>query len=360
MAASKIRLPAEWEPQDGVMLTWPHEATDWAPILARAEACFVAIAREIASRTRLLVACHDATLATHVAATLRAAGVDLGAVTLCIAPSDDTWARDHGPITVENAGALELRSFHFNGWGGKFPARRDDAINGVLAEAGVFAAPLRPRTLELEGGAIESDGKGTILTTSACVLNANRNDGGLSRVEAEAALAAALGAERVLWLEHGHLEGDDTDSHVDTLARLAPGADGQGGTIVYQRCDDPADAHFADLEAMQAELRALRRADGSPYTLLPLPWPRPAHDEDGHRLPATYANYLILDEAVLVPTYADPSDSAALAVVAQAHPGREVVGIDCRVLIEQHGSLHCVTMQLPRGTLASPSREESR
>ncbi|MEY3014654.1 MAG: hypothetical protein RIT45_3389 [Pseudomonadota bacterium] len=352
MSEPSIRLPAEWEPQDGVMLTWPHAETDWAPLLDRAQACFVAIAAAVAARSQLLVVCHDAAVRKTVQAQLAAAGVALERVHLALAPCDDTWARDHGPITVETPAGLRLRSFHFNGWGGKFPALQDDAINVRLGEIGVFAAPVEVVELELEGGAIESDGRGTILTTSACLLNDNRNNGGLSRAQAEAALARELGATRVLWLEHGHLEGDDTDSHVDTLARLAPGADGQGHTIVYQRCDDVADDHYGDLAAMERELQALRTADGAPYDLLALPWPRPAYDDEGHRLPATYANYLILDDAVLVPTYADPADAAALAVVAAAHPGREVVGIDCRALIEQHGSLHCVTMQLPRGTLA--------
>lgn len=351
------RLPAEWEPQDGVLLTWPHADSDWAPILAEVEPVFVEIAVAIARSERLVVACHDGALQARVEALLRAAGVDAGAAAdaharLFCVPSDDTWARDHGPICVTDGGAAPLPlSFRFRGWGGKFPAERDDAITGALSALGAFARDARRLELELEGGAIESDGRGTLLTTRSCVLNANRNDGGIRLADAERAFAQQFGAHRVLWLSHGHLEGDDTDSHIDTLVRLAPGADGRGETLVYQGCDDADDPHHADLSAMRDELRALRTATGTPYTLLALPWPQAQHDDVGERLPATYANYLILNDAVLVPTYDDPADAAALQVVAMAHPGRAILGIDCRWLIWQHGSLHCVTMQLPRGSL---------
>ena len=351
-AASTVRLPAEWEPQDGVQLTWPHAATDWAPILAEVEACFCAIAAAVTRFEPLLIVCHDAAVRARVDSQLREAGVDMTRVQLVQLPSNDTWARDHGAITVERDGVTQPLSFRFNGWGGKFEASLDDAINAGLDAAGVFSAAVQAIDIELEGGAIESDGRGTVLTTSECLCNPNRN-GGLSRHQAEDVLRAHLGAERVLWLDHGYLAGDDTDSHVDTLARLAPGADGAGETIVYVACDDPDDEHAEALAAMLAQLQAMRTASGAPYTLLPLPWPRATFDDDGDRTPATYANYLIINGAVLVPTYDYPADAEALAVVARAHPGREVVGVDCRALILQHGSLHCVTMQWPRGVWAS-------
>ena len=200
--------------------------------------------------------------------------------------------------------------------------------------------------LVLEGGSTESDGRGTILTTAECLLNPNRSPH-LTQEEIEATLGASLGADRFLWLEHGFLAGDDTDSHVDTLARLCP-----DDTIVYVRCDDPGDEHHPALAAMEAELRGFRTREGKPYRLVPLPWPRPQTDSEGHRLPATYANFLVINGAVLVPTYGDRSDAAALAAVGSAFPGREAIGIDCRPLILQHGSLHCVTMQLPKGVLS--------
>jgi agmatine deiminase len=274
---------------------------------------------------------------------LRAAGVADNAVTVVAQPLNDTWTRDFGPITVlEKGGAPVLLDFGFNGWGLKFRADEDNQATRRLHAAGhLGAAPLETPGLILEGGAIESDGAGTILTTSHCLLSPNRNPH-LDRVGVETALGDWLGARRVLWLEHGRLTGDDTDSHVDTIARLCP-----DNTIAYLRCDDPKDEHFADFAALEAELRRLRTAAGKPYRLVALPWAAPRFD-DGQRLPATYANFLICNGAVLVPAYGDVTrDAAACVAVAEACPGHAVAGVDCSALILQHGSLHCMTMQIP-------------
>ncbi|MDT8423623.1 MAG: agmatine deiminase family protein [Desulfuromonadales bacterium] len=336
------RLPAEWEAQDGVLLAWPHKNTDWEPLLADVEAAYCAIIGAILrfETVLLVVDC-----APTVSVKLQSAGIDLDQVRLYEIPTDDTWARDFGPLTVMNDNAPRLLDFTFTGWGGKFPATQDNAVTRMLAKQNAFAPlPLETVDLILEGGGIESDGHGTLLTTTACLLNPNRN-AQLDRAAVEAELTRYFGAKRILWLNHGYLAGDDTDSHIDTLARLAP-----KDTLVYQSCTDPADEHYAALQAMAAELRGFRTMEGAPYRLLPLPWPRPRYDA-GDRLPATYANFLIINGAVLVPTYADPADAAALAVVAAAFPDREIIGINCCALIRQHGSLHCVTMQLPRGVL---------
>lgn len=336
------RLPAEWEPQDGVLLAWPHEGTDWAPVLGRVEPVFVEIARQVSRFERTLIATAEA---ERVRTLLVEAGASLHRVNLWDVATDDTWARDFGPLTVEDDGSPLLLDFGFNGWGLKFAAERDNRVTRRLAAAGAFGAPLRTVGLVLEGGSVESDGEGTLLTTAECLLGPNRNPH-LDRGGVEAALAEHLGAERVLWLEHGALAGDDTDAHVDTLARLAP-----GGTILYQACDEPADEHFEALGRMADELRAHRTREGAPYRLIALPWPAARFDDAGERLPATYANFLVLNGAVLVPTYGDPADSEALRAVGSAFPGREVVGVDCEPLLLQHGSLHCVTMQLPKGVL---------
>lgn len=341
------RLPAEWEPQSFVQLTWPHAATDWAPYLDEAYECFLAIARAVAERSDLLVVTRDARATEEQ---LRGAGVAMradcgrGAV-LFEAPTDDTWARDHAFITTEEGERYMLHDFRFNGWGDKFAAGRDNAINGALAATGALgdAEYVDDMDTVLEGGSVESDGRGTILTTSCCLFAPNRNDY-RTKEEAEAMLRERLGAERVLWLDHGDLTGDDTDGHIDTLARLCP-----DDTIVYVRCDDPADADYEGLAAMERELGELRTADGRPYRLLPLPMAAPAY-YDGERLPATYANFLVMNGAVLMPCYGDKErDDAAADVLRVAFSDREVVGIDCRVLIRQHGSLHCVTMQYPAG-----------
>lgn len=342
------RLPAEWEPQDGVLLTWPHAHSDWGPTLARVEPVFVEIARAVAARERLLVCARDSTHRTHIAALLADAGLPAARLRIEIVPSNDTWARDHGPITVIEADGPRLLDFVFNGWGGKFEATLDDRIPERLCARGLFGDRARERIdFVLEGGGIETDGEGTLLTTAPCQLHPGRNRGWTrSRIEAE--LRARLGVARVLWLEHGHLEGDDTDSHIDTLVRLC-----DRRTIVYVHCDDPRDRHFAGLAAMAQELRGWRDASGEPYTLVPLPWPAAKHAADGRRLPASYANFLVINGAVLVPTYRDAADLTALARIAGCFPEREVVGIDCLPLIEQGGSLHCLTMQFPAGTLAA-------
>jgi len=339
-------LPAEWAPQSGVMLTWPHPYGDWHPWLTEVEPVFVAIAREVARRENLLITCYDAAHRAHVARLLQDAGVDLTRAILESHASNDTWARDHGPITVLDDERPRLLDFTFNGWGGKYPADLDNTLTRHLHAQGVFhATPLETLDMVLEGGSLDSDGQGTVLTTTRCLLSPARNPR-LDRTAIETRLADDLGASRVLWLEHGYLAGDDTDSHVDTLARFC-----DEHTIAYVACPEPGDEHYAELNAMAAELRSFTDAGGEPYRLVALPWPEPKYARDGQRLPATYANFLIINDAVLVPTYRDPADAEALRILGECFPGREAIGIDCRPLIEQFGSLHCVTMQLPAGVL---------
>lgn len=340
-------LPPEWAPQSGVMLTWPHPETDWAPRLAAVEPVFTAIAREIARRERVLIACHDETHRLHVQTTLADAGVKMERVAIHLAPSNDTWARDHGPLTVLCRNQPLLLDFQFNGWGGKYAHDLDNLITRRLHAAGAFGAtPLETLDLILEGGAVEVDGSGTLLTTSRCLLAPTRNPN-LSRERIEQELREWLGLNRILWVNHGGLEGDDTDSHIDTLARFC-----DARTIAYVACDDSGDEHYAELKAMETELKEFRAADGSPYRLVPLPWPRAQYNEE-RRLPATYANFLIINGAVLVPTYRDPGDAVALRRLGECFPGREIVGIDCVPAIAQNGSLHCLTMQLPESVLAT-------
>lgn len=335
-------LPPEWTPQSGVLLTWPHAGSDWAPILDQVEPVFIAIATAIARFEPVLIACHDESVRSHVAQQLCAAGVPDTRVRLHVAPANDTWARDHGPITVLCRREPTLLDFDFNGWGGKFACDLDNLITRRLHAQGAFGdAPLETVPLVLEGGSIEVDGQGTLLTTARCLLAPTRNPG-LSRAQIEERLAEFLGITRFLWLQHGYLAGDDTDSHIDTLARLC-----DANTIAYVACDDPTDEHFTDLKAMEEELRAFRTVHGTPYRLVALPWPSAKFDAAGERLPATYANFLILNDAVLVPTYRDPADAVALARLRDCFPDRAVIGIDCLPLIDQHGSLHCVSMQIP-------------
>jgi agmatine deiminase len=340
-------LPPEWATQSGVMLTWPHAHGDWAPHLPQVEPVFVAIARQVARRERVLISCYDGRHRTHVEDLLIADGIDMRRVVLRVAPSNDTWARDHGPLTVICQNEPLLLDFGFNGWGGKYGYELDNTLTRRLYDEGTFGdVPLQTVDMVLEGGSVEVDGSGTLLTTSRCLLAPTRNPA-LNRDRIEQRLKQELGLNRILWLDHGYLAGDDTDSHIDTLARFC-----DARTIAYVSCDDPADEHYAELKAMEAELRAFTAADGSHYRLVPLPWPKPVHDEDGRRLPATYANFLIVNGALLAPTYRDPADGPALARLKECFPDREIVGIDCYPLVFQYGSLHCVTMQLPTGVLA--------
>ena len=332
-------LPAEWHKQKFVQLTWPHEKSDWAYMLQEVEECFTHLAAAISLREKLLIVAPDT---KKVEQHLRESGVDTANITFFQCETNDTWARDHAFVTLSDGKELTFADFCFNGWGEKFPATLDNAINGKLFEAGVVNGKYQDNTdFVLEGGSIESDGEGTILTTSQCLMAPHRNQP-LPQEEIEEELKRRLGAERVLWLNHGNLIGDDTDGHEDTIARLAP-----NDTIIYMQCTDTDDEQYADLKAMEKELQTFRTKEGQPYRLLPLPSPDAIY-EDGERLPATYANFLIMNNTILYPTYAQPENDAAAAKVLQtAFPSYEIAGVDCRALIKQHGSLHCVTMQYP-------------
>lgn len=346
----KRTLPAEWAPQSAIQLTWPHENTDWAYMLPEVTATFTRLAYEIATRQPLIIVHPDTeVLSAYLKNHLPKAAFEQ--IRLVQAPTNDTWARDHAFLTVVGTHAPELLDFRFNGWGGKFEAALDNQINGELLKQHVLKGHYENcNDFELEGGAIESDGQGTLLTTEECLLTPNRRREGdkvptLDRKQVELLLCERLGVERVLWLANGYLAGDDTDSHIDTLARLCP-----NNTIAYVKCTNPDDEHYTALQAMEAELQAFRTMDGKPYRLLALPMADPCFDEDGERLPATYANFLIMNKAVLLPTYDQPeNDALAIKVIQKAFPQHEIVGVDCRSLIRQHGSLHCVTMQYPRG-----------
>ncbi|HEX4479420.1 MAG TPA: agmatine deiminase family protein [Rudaea sp.] len=339
-----FRLPAEWEPQAGVLLAWPHADTDWAERLTDVETTCTALVAAIARFERVLLCVGDVDVRERAMSLLKNAGADLSRVQFVDIEYDDTWLRDSGPISLQASSSFRLLDFRFTGWGGKFAATRDDRLIEGLAARDLFHhAEHRRIDWALEGGAIESDGKGAILTTWRCLHQRHPE---LSREQLTRQLSESLSADRVLWLERGYLQGDDTDAHIDTLARFAP-----NDAIVFQACDDPNDAHYDELGAMRDELGALRTADGRPYTLHALPWARPILD-DGRRLAASYANYLIVNGAVLMPTYGDPADEAAAQVIQRAHPDRQVVAVPCRPLIWQNGSLHCMTMQLPEGILA--------
>ncbi len=337
------------------MLVWPHTHGDWQHTLSEIEKTYLELVSIIHRHEIVFIVCFDQAHQTHIEQITKPHGIDPN-LRFTIAPSNDSWVRDTGPLTVididsgpennANNARLYLLDFSFNGWGGKYPSELDNRITGRLKQAGVFQQhPISNLSLVLEGGSIESDGQGTLLTTTRCLHNPNRNPA-LSTKDIEKILQTQLGAQRILWLTQGHIAGDDTDGHIDTLARFCP-----NNTIAYSSCNDASDIHYPALNAMAAELATFTNADGKPYRLIPLPIPAAIRNSKGESLPANYANFLIINDAVLVPTYDDPNDILALQALEAGFPDREIIGIDCRSLLQQFGSVHCATLQFPAGVL---------
>ena len=328
-------LPAEWQKQRAVLMAFPHKNTDWNNDLNSALVPFIRIAQAIAYKTPLYIICDNKEDISGLFCSTR----NMSFIEI---PTNDTWIRDYGYISVVEDGEVKLLDFTFDGWGGKFEASLDNELNRVLHKKGYMGiAPLESIDFVLEGGSIESDGEGTILTTSKCLCNPNRN-GGLSKDEIEERLAKYLGAKRVLWLDYGYLAGDDTDSHIDTLARFVT-----KDTIMYVQCLDKNDEHYKELKEMEEQLQSFRTIDGKPYNLIALPMPTAKFDKDGNRLPATYANFLITDGALIYPTYSVDEDKVVHKIFKNFFVDKEIIPVECSRLIEEGGSLHCSTMQIP-------------
>ncbi len=338
---TELRLPPEWEPCEAVMLAWPHEDTDWANMLDEVRRTYGQIIKALADRTKVIIIGPKAPDSSYYPE-----GTRLENIIYYRIPTDDTWTRDYGPITVFTPDGAQHLDFCFNGWGLKFASARDNMTTRHLCSNGALPYPrVSHLGFILEGGGIDTDGQGFILTTASCQLNPNRN-GEISRKEIDGILKKELGAHTIAWLNNGALDGDDTDGHIDTLARIVP----PGDTILFSGCSDPDDSNYGPLQRMKEELTELRRPNGMPFNLIELPIPSPIYDpDDGTRLPATYANFLIVNKAVLLPVYGQPlPDATARMAVMAAMPEYEIICIDCRSLIRQHGSLHCATMQIPK------------
>ena len=339
-------LIPEFAPQSGVALTWPHASTDWGPSPGDIIPVYLDIARAVLAHERLLIICYDEAHRTEITGSFAAAGLSADGASFTCVPYNDTWIRDYGPLVTGHGGVIELHDFTFDGWDGKYPAVLDNGVTRVLQAAGLFDKLRCHRyPLVLEGGSIDTDGCGTLLTTARCLLQTGRNHGA-GRDEIESALHRALGVERVLWLEHGEIIGDDTDGHIDMLARFC-----SPDTIAYTSCSEVDDPHYPSLDAMQVQLRSFTTGAGHPYRLAPLPLPVACYDENRQQLPASYTNFLIMNNAVLMPAYHDRADAIAARTLQDCFPAREIIPIDCRPLIRQRGSLHCATLHLPAGVL---------
>lgn len=331
----------EWAPQEAVLMALPNENTDWNYIIDEARLQYERIIKAFTDENvHVVLICDDPDYARSLLGKCRQ-----DKITFISLDYNDTWTRDYGPITVMKDDRIRALDFGFNGWGLKFASDKDNLVNLWLSEKHVFSPDVyrNERAFVLEGGSVETDGEGTLLTTTRCLCSPNRN-GGLSKKEVETKLQNLLGVNHVLFLDYGALEGDDTDSHIDTLARLAP-----DNSIIFTGCRNVDDSQFEELLKMRAQLTMFRNAEGNPFNLIELPLPDAIFDEEGNRLPATYANYLVTDNVIFMPIYGQPeNDRLAMQTVKIAYHSHKVVGIDCNTLIKQHGSLHCATMQIPK------------
>ncbi|MCX6183292.1 MAG: agmatine deiminase family protein [Bacteroidetes bacterium] len=333
-------FPPEWFPQSAVQLTWPHQNTDWADIWDEVQECYKKIAFEIAKRQKLIIAAQNV---EEVKSYVQHCNLNNIEIYQC--DVNDTWARDHGGITILENGKPVVLDFQFNGWGKKFAAEKDSAITQKLYDAKAFPSSWTIKDLNhivLEGGSLEVDGQGVLMTTSECLLEENRNPQ-WTITEIEKLLKELLHVEKVIWINHGYLAGDDTDSHIDTLARFC-----NENTIAYVKCDDPNDEHYSELSKMEEELQRCTNLQGEKYKLVALPMADAAYDDDGERLPATYANFLIMNDAILFPIYNSSKDAEALKIMQSIFPDKEIISINSVPLIKQHGSIHCISMQYPK------------
>jgi len=334
------RMPAEWEPHAATWLAWPHERSDWPGKFAPIRWVYAEIVRHLAGVERVRILVQDGELADEARRTLQKAGADLNAVEFYVCPTDRGWTRDSGPLFIKQSdGRLAVTDWRFNGWA-KYPNyRRDNRIPAFIARR--LDLPRYATGIVLEGGSIDVNGRGSLLTTEECLLSpVQARNPGLAREDLERALAGFLGARHVLWLGRG-IAGDDTHGHIDDVARFTGPS-----TVVAAVEPDKSDPNYEPLRDNLRRLRHMRDQDGNPLRVVPLPMPEPVYF-NGQRLPASYANFYIANRLVLVPTFNDPRDRLALQTLSRLFPDRQVVGLYCRDLVLGLGAIHCLTQQQP-------------
>lgn len=338
-----VKFPAEWEEQAAILLTWPHQNSIWADTLKDIDDLFVNVTKEIIKREKVIISCYNQTHLQHIRNLLSAAKINFEQIRLYKAYSNDIWVRDHGPITIFQNNKPVLLDFIFNGWGNKYPSEFDNLLTQSLYDQYAFGnQKVLKVNLVLEGGSIETDGRGTLLTTSRCLLARNPT---LTQDFLTLRLKQIFGVNNVLWLDHGSLSGDDTDGHIDTLARFI-----NPNTICYISCEDPEDENYNSLQLMEDQLQTFTDCEAKNYQLIALPCPKARYAKyDGRRLPLSYANFLIINGAVLVPTFDDEADKIVLEILQKQFADKEVIGINCTAAIEWYGAIHCFTMQILKG-----------
>ena len=333
-----MQWPAEWEPHAATWLAWPHNPDTWPGCLERAQAAFAVFARELHARETVRLLVDNAAMEEQARRALARVGAEPDRVEFHHVPTDDAWLRDTGPLLVRRGADRVLVHFGFDCWGGKYESWERDASVPVALQ-GILGLPRLEADFVLEGGSLDGDGAGSVLTTESCLLNPNRGPG-RTREEMERRLATWLGAEQVLWLSAG-IEGDDTDGHVDDVARfVAP------GRVVAAVCADPADPNHAPLAENLRRLRGMRDRDGKPLEVATLPMPSRV-ESAGLVCPASYANFYLANGCVLVPTFGVAEDAKALAILREVLPGRDVVGVPSADLVVGLGALHCLSQQEP-------------
>jgi len=343
--AQGYRMPAEWEPHEATWLGWPHELTDWPGKFAPIPWAFAEIIRHLSKEERIYLLVENREAENRVKNILKKSGANLCAVDFFRVPTDRGWMRDSGPICVKNStGEVALNHFLFNGWAKYSNHRRDSvAVTGVNKKLKhrVWQPMQKDRRVVLEGGSIDVNGRGTLLTTEECLLSKTQErNPGFSREDYAEVFREYLGVTNVLWLKNG-IAGDDTHGHVDDLTRFV-----NPTTVVTIVENDPADANYSALQENLALLKTMKDQDGRALRVKTLPMPSPIYF-DRQRLPASYANFYIANKIVIVPTFNDPNDRIALNTLAELFPSREVVGIACRDLVLGLGTLHCMTQQQP-------------
>ena len=343
------RMPAEWHPHSGTLLSWPQNTETWpGERLARVEKVYLEILHALQGREVIHLLVNDTDLAQRVKLMITDAGISTDGIVFHIVPCNDVWARDFGPIMVQNpekAGQCDeyaITNWGYNAWGGKYPPYdSDDAVPGYLSYR--YEMKRFDPEMILEGGSVETNGRGTMLVTESVLLNPNRNPH-LSKDQIEEYLKSYLGQEQIIWLKRG-LEGDDTDGHIDDLSRFL-----NENTIMTMITEDPDDVNYSALQDNLEILRQAVDADGNPFQIVTLPMPLTRIEgttvDGSEYVPASYANFYIANDVVLVPVYDPRYDDQALKLISSFFPERQTIGIDCRDLVWGQGSIHCITQQL--------------